>query len=190
LEADHDLVLSSQFSFTSSLQHIARSLCVTMIAPNFVTTVLLLCMLAHAAPSPRPASEAAIGSPAHERALDWLAKEDYHQVAAIKEERRDGSLARTLIARARKAALPSTASWVAALNHLLSPLGLQVSSDASKHGRYWSLNYGFDRSARRKVNKHNVPWQQPFVGWNSYKANGVNLGKQCPIFLKIPDLTL
>ena len=162
-----------------------------MIAPNFVTTVILLCMLAHAAPSPRPATETetAIGSPAHQRAIDWLAKKDYPQVpAAIKKERRDKSLSRTLFARARKAALPSSANWVAALNRLLSPLGLQVSGDASKHGRYWSLNYGFDRSARKKANKHNVPWQQPFVGWNSYKANGVNLGKPCPIFSMLRGL--
>ena len=150
-----------------------------MMGPNFVTTFLLLCMLAHAAPSPKPAFGTSIGSPAHQRAIAWLANEDYTQVAEIKEKQRDESLTHTLLARAKKAASPSPESWVAGLNRLLAPFGLQVSNDAGKHGRYWSLNYGFNRSAGKKANKHKVPWQQPFGGWKNYKANGVNLGKQC-----------
>ena len=65
------------------------------------------------------------------------------------------------------------------IESILRSVGVTVSTDAGKHGPYWSFNVDIkpNRGNGWKPKKHDVNWRKPFSGWNTYKANGVNLGE-------------
>ncbi|BGP38326.1 hypothetical protein JCM10450v2_002272 [Rhodotorula kratochvilovae] len=64
------------------------------------------------------------------------------------------------------------------IESLLDSYGIDVtpSTDSSKHGPVFTFDYSNFLSKVASKKAHSVSWKKKFVGWDSYKANGVNLG--------------
>jgi hypothetical protein len=136
-----------------------------MVAINILAVALSLSVLTQAAPAPFPNTSVAL----RVAALDNSAARHSFQVRGNNKGNNGNG---------KGNGGNKNANWVDALNAILGNLGLSCSNDAGKHGNYWSINYGFNRGAKKAKKSHPVPWKNNnFVGWNTYKANGVNLGE-------------
>jgi len=72
----------------------------------------------------------------------------------------------------------SLSSILQQASQALHGLGIDIvpSTDSSKHGPVWRFDIGKFYSQVVKQVKHDISWHKKFQGWDTFKANGVNLG--------------